>query len=108
MRVDKAFVLAAADGQPARLVLDLAATDRDSFLRNIALENRAGAAAPAVTTERAGAADGDPRPLIVIDPGHGGIDTGTRRSSGETEKDVVLAFATSCATSSRRPANTAW
>ena len=35
VRVDKAFALAAADGQPARLVLDLVATDRDSFLRTI-------------------------------------------------------------------------
>ena len=40
VRIDKAFVLAAADGQPARLVLDLAATDRDSFMRTISLENR--------------------------------------------------------------------
>ena len=39
VRVDKAFALAAGDGQPARLVLDLAATDRDSFLHNIALES---------------------------------------------------------------------
>ena len=36
VRVEKAFTLAAADGQPARLVLDLRATDRESFLRNIA------------------------------------------------------------------------
>ena len=43
VRVDKAFALAAADGQPARLVIDLAATDRDSFLRNISLENRTSA-----------------------------------------------------------------
>ena len=35
VRIDRAFT--AAEGQPARLVLDLAATDRDSFLRNIAL-----------------------------------------------------------------------
>ena len=39
VRVDKAFVLDAAEGQPARLVLDLVATDRASFMRNIALEN---------------------------------------------------------------------
>jgi N-acetylmuramoyl-L-alanine amidase len=38
-------------------------------------------------------ADSDPRPLIVLDPGHGGIDTGARSSSGVDEKDVVLAFA---------------
>ena len=33
----------------------------------------------------------DPRPVVVIDPGHGGIDNGTQ-SSGQTEKDLVLAF----------------
>jgi len=35
---------------------------------------------------------GDPRPIIVIDPGHGGIDNGTRAASGETEKTIVLEF----------------
>ena len=77
MRVDKAFALPANNGMPARLVVDLSATDRASFLRTIALENHparapaAGAAAPAKD-------DGDTRPLIVLDPGHGGIDTGTK------------------------------
>jgi N-acetylmuramoyl-L-alanine amidase len=30
--------------------------------------------------------------LIVLDPGHGGIDTGSRAKTGVNEKDVVLAF----------------
>jgi N-acetylmuramoyl-L-alanine amidase len=92
VRLEKAFVLDAAEGQPARLVLDLIATDRTSFMRNIALENR-----PAHTSIKPSEAppkvDGDVRPLIVLDPGHGGIDTGTKGSGGELEKDVVLAFA---------------
>jgi N-acetylmuramoyl-L-alanine amidase len=33
------------------------------------------------------------KPLIVIDPGHGGIDPGAISASGTMEKDVVLAFA---------------
>ncbi len=33
------------------------------------------------------------RPLVVLDPGHGGIDTGTKAPSGELEKDIVLDFA---------------
>jgi N-acetylmuramoyl-L-alanine amidase len=33
------------------------------------------------------------KPLIVIDPGHGGIDPGAVSASGTKEKDVVLAFA---------------
>src|SRR5437588_433300 len=40
VRVENSFVIDPAEGQPARLVLDLAAIDRESFLRNIALENR--------------------------------------------------------------------
>lgn len=92
VRIDKAFTLAAADGQPARLVLDLAATDRDSFLRTIALANKP--ARPATRNNEPPAKDSDdPRPLIVLDPGHGGIDTGTRGLDGENEKDIVLAFA---------------
>jgi N-acetylmuramoyl-L-alanine amidase len=92
-KIEKAFVLDAADGQPARLVLDLAATDRESFLRAIALDNHP-ARKTAVATPPVEAASGDPRPLVVIDPGHGGIDTGTKASSGETEKSIVLDFAT--------------
>jgi N-acetylmuramoyl-L-alanine amidase len=90
-RIDKAFVLDAANEQPARLVLDLSATDREAFMRAIALENRVPEARKA---ERHG--DGkpgaDPRPLVVIDPGHGGIDNGTRAASGELEKTIVLEF----------------
>src|SRR5689334_15021359 len=44
-RIDRAFVIEAAEGQPARLVIDLSAVDRDSFLRTIAQENRAPQAA---------------------------------------------------------------
>ena len=40
VRVEKAFVLDAADGQPARLVLDLAAVDRETFMRAAAIDNR--------------------------------------------------------------------
>jgi len=91
VRIEKAFVVDATDGAPARLVLDLAATDRENFLRRIALDNRVARSEPPATNvpEPAG---GDPRPLVVLDPGHGGIDTGTRAASGELEKDIVLDF----------------
>ena len=92
VRIDKAFVVAAADGQPARLVLDLVSTDRASFMRTLALENRP--VREAKRTEREPAKrSNDGRPLIVIDPGHGGPDTGTVASSGEMEKAIVLEFA---------------
>jgi N-acetylmuramoyl-L-alanine amidase len=91
VRVEKAFSLAAADGQPARLVLDLAATDRASFVRNIALAVRPTHAAH--HNEAAQQPTDDPRPLVVIDPGHGGPDSGTKGLDGQDEKDIVLAFA---------------
>ncbi len=94
-RIEKAFVLEADNGQPARLVLDLAAVDRDTFMRAIALDNRSPESgnrrppAPPVTK----AEKSDPRPLVVIDPGHGGIDNGTQSASGVQEKTIVLEFA---------------
>src|SRR5712671_5731816 len=45
-RVEKATMLDAANDQPARLVLELAAVDREAFIRTIALENRAPEVAP--------------------------------------------------------------
>ena len=91
VRIDKAFVLAAVDNQPARLVLDLVSTDRASFMRTLALENRP--AREAKKTEQPAKRSNDARPLVVIDPGHGGPDTGTVASSGEMEKAIVLEFA---------------
>jgi len=92
VRVDKAYVMAAAADDPARLVLDLVPTDRQSFLQQIALEDRlltaSGPAPPAPQTKSA-----DPRPLVVLDPGHGGIDTGAVARTGQMEKDIVLDFA---------------
>lgn len=94
VRVEKAFMLDAVDGQPARLVLDLATVDRETFLRAAAIDNRlpreAAKKAEREPVNRNGA---DPRPVIVLDPGHGGIDTGTRAPNGITEKSLVLDFA---------------
>jgi N-acetylmuramoyl-L-alanine amidase len=92
VRIEKAFVLDAAEGQPARLVLDLAPTDRESFLRDLSLGNKT--PLPAATARKLDPpGKGDQRPVIVLDPGHGGIDYGTRAESGESEKTLVLDFA---------------
>ncbi len=77
-RIDKAFILDAAEGQPARLIVDLTAIDRETFLRTIAQENRVAPQAQQRKNDNdALKNNGDPRPLIVLDPGHGGIDNGT-------------------------------
>jgi N-acetylmuramoyl-L-alanine amidase len=91
-RIEKAFSLDAAAGQPARLVLELAATDRESFMRTLALDNRVARADSSRKIGKVARADGDIRPVIVIDPGHGGIDEGTHAANNVTEKAIVLEF----------------
>jgi N-acetylmuramoyl-L-alanine amidase len=92
VRVAKAFVVDSTADDPARLVLDLVPTDRTSFLRTMAAADRL-LTAPAPGAAPQSASSNDPRPLVVLDPGHGGIDTGARAPSGEMEKDIVLDFA---------------
>lgn len=91
--IDRSFVMDAYDAQPARLVLDLVPTDRENFIRQAASKSRH---APVVQTAALPEPDMSLRsgpPVIVIDPGHGGIDSGAIAPSGAREKDVVLAVA---------------
>lgn len=93
VRVEKAFVLDPSENQPARLVLDLAAVDRETFMRASAVDNRLPRDKPRRPDREPATSAGDPRPIIVLDPGHGGIDTGTRAKDGPIEKNLVLEFA---------------
>ena len=101
-RIANSYVLEAANGQPPRLVLELEEVDRTSFVQSLAAEMRpqlrpaiadtAIAAAPAEAPAVSGpAAPADLRPVVVIDPGHGGIDNGTQ-AGGPNEKELVLGF----------------
>ncbi len=100
-KIANSYVVEAANGQPARLVLELEEVDRAAFVQSLAPENRpelrpAIADAPPATVPAAAPPEtaqqkADGRPVVVIDPGHGGIDNGTQ-SSGESEKNLVLAF----------------
>jgi N-acetylmuramoyl-L-alanine amidase len=101
-KIANSHVLDAANGQPPRLVLELEEVDRTSFVQSLAAENRPelrpaiadgrDTTVPVVTPVVAKPAEPpDPRPLIVIDPGHGGIDNGTQ-AGGEMEKTLVLGF----------------
>jgi N-acetylmuramoyl-L-alanine amidase len=102
-RIANSYVLDAANGQPPRLVLELEEVDRTTFVQSLAAESRpelrpaiAIATDPATATASepttaAKPAAADRRPLIVIDPGHGGIDNGTQ-SHSESEKNLVLGF----------------
>ena len=92
--IDKAFVLEPRDDQPARLVVDLVPTDEKTFLSKLKeAKPRAEMRAPA-TLPTPPSRPPDAKPVVVLDPGHGGIDPGTSSStSGMTEKEVVLTFA---------------
>ncbi len=105
-KVANSYVLEAANGQPARLVLELEEVDCTAFAQSLSPNGRPelrpaiADAAPATVTPVAAspeppaqkpAAPSDPRPVVVIDPGHGGLDNGTQ-SGGESEKNLVLAF----------------
>ncbi|HEX7775497.1 MAG TPA: N-acetylmuramoyl-L-alanine amidase [Parvibaculum sp.] len=98
--VSRNFVLDPQGGFGRRVVIDLAATDRPAFLASVglpandqaAVQAQAQPAAQPVIAPTPPAAH-DRRRVVVIDPGHGGVDPGTHgRSSGVVEKDVVLAF----------------
>ena len=158
--IERSFILHPQDGEPARLVVDLVATDAATFTRMqraelVPLEGSAAAeddvptelapisigpppslaeaadsgenlasaddparepAASQESTEALGTVplprpkpgsnqvaalgtltdqaeeETDSRPVVVIDPGHGGIDPGTVSRTGTAEKDVVQAF----------------
>src|SRR5215468_9216254 len=92
-RIERAQVLDVANEQPARLVLDLSATDRDTFMRTIALNNRPPERGPRPRDPELEAKTADLRPLVVLDPGHGGPDHGTRMAPTDSpEKTIVLEF----------------
>ena len=95
VRVEKSSVHDAAGDQPTRLVLELAAIGREPFLHAIALDNRLDPnrdASRKIERDVAQPSD-DLRPVVVLDPGHGGIDEGAHAPAGEAEKTVVLDFA---------------
>ncbi|MET0745541.1 MAG: N-acetylmuramoyl-L-alanine amidase [Microvirga sp.] len=81
----------AADGT-SLMTIELTRVDRDEF-RRVAADGASKAQGRAPAPAVAAAADRDNRPLIVLDPGHGGVDPGAASLVGTVEKDIVLAFA---------------
>jgi N-acetylmuramoyl-L-alanine amidase len=101
-KIAKSYVLEAANGQPPRLVIEFEEIDRTTFVQSLPPENRpelrpAIAEANAATSDAAAAgkpaAPPDKRPVVVIDPGHGGVDNGTQAGGADImEKNLVLTF----------------
>jgi len=103
-KIAKSYIVEAANGQPPRLVLELEEVDRTAFVQALAPENRpelrpgiaeanANAAVVKADTPAAPANPADKRPVVVIDPGHGGEDNGTQAGGNDfMEKNLVLTF----------------
>jgi N-acetylmuramoyl-L-alanine amidase len=104
-QVQQAYVLDAVADQPARLVVDLIPDTPRAFAQRAAANlaasraasvSEAGTPAPEMGEESTPPAAGPPvpvKPLVVIDPGHGGLDNGASAPNGVREKDIVLAYA---------------
>lgn len=73
------------------LVVELEKSDRETFRRSA----RAPGRDPDVTGSIGPGHRPDAIPLVAIDAGHGGVDSGAVATTGDYEKDVVLAYARS-------------
>ncbi|WP_127143455.1 N-acetylmuramoyl-L-alanine amidase [Pelagibacterium montanilacus] len=102
-QVQQSYILEPFEDQPARLVLDLIPDTAENFAANARQQDQADGPSVAGATvldgqetapgQTAGGGSPNARPLIVIDPGHGGVDGGARSTGGLEEKNIVLAFA---------------
>lgn len=102
-KIAKAEMMEAANGQPARMVIELESVDRAVFVQALQAAERpdlrpavGGVETTAAVSRRVElpkADKNDPRPVVVIDAGHGGIDNGTQSGEGVAEKTLVLDFA---------------
>lgn len=106
VRIEKSFLIPPDSAtRTFRLVLDLERTTEQAFMLGyntpkpevprlsapppvVATPAPAAPAAPSAKKQRK-----DRKPLIMIDPGHGGVDPGAMSRSGAWEKHIVLDFA---------------
>jgi N-acetylmuramoyl-L-alanine amidase len=104
--IEKSFLVPPQAGQPARLVVDIVKSTEEAFASAYDASEAAHAEPAADPAELSSTAEplneeakapsnlpGEKKKLIVLDPGHGGIDPGALSRSGTKEKDVVFAFA---------------
>ncbi len=94
-QVRRVFVLPPKGKYPYRFVIDIIPVSRANFLAA-----RAGPIVSDPPLDPTASAFGlppkpkaDERPTIVIDPGHGGVDPGSRSLTGVNEKNIALAYA---------------
>lgn len=109
--VKNAFVLPATGNTPFRFVLDLEPVSSETFIAGVGRRFRTGAFAalneksiptsPIISRDgdKLDNSQGDRKTVIVLDPGHGGVDPGAIGVSGIYEKVITLAAARQLKTS---------
>jgi N-acetylmuramoyl-L-alanine amidase len=94
VKVSAPQMLAPEGGSGFRLLLDLTPTTASDFIAHAGwpadLQTASAGPPPALRTPGQSG-----KPLIILDPGHGGIDPGTHGQTGIQEKDLVLSVAKS-------------
>ncbi|MEZ5924151.1 MAG: N-acetylmuramoyl-L-alanine amidase [Hyphomicrobiaceae bacterium] len=93
-KIKRAEIVPRASGSPLAFEIELVATDSQHFTEVAATATPGEDAFPILTPPKPGEIDECKiRQLVVLDPGHGGIDSGAVSPKGTKEKDMVLAFA---------------
>lgn len=93
----KAVVEPIAGGEPSRLMIELVRSDRASFRAAARRDQLSTTPVVAAASSDVELSEKDAKPVVVIDPGHGGIDPGANGVGGVTEKFVVFDFASELA-----------
>jgi N-acetylmuramoyl-L-alanine amidase len=95
--VGEPLILPPSGGHGYRLVIDLFPEDEAKFAKSVgwpaelAARDSAQSAVPQGTVQLARPSSiGSARKIVVVDAGHGGIDSGTTGVDGSMEKDLVL------------------
>jgi N-acetylmuramoyl-L-alanine amidase len=91
--VAQSYVTSATADQPARLVVEVVPATRAAFLAAVAASRSSADATVAPVLANPVVSPPDSRHVVVLDPGHGGVDLGAIGKAGTQEKDVALAFA---------------
>ena len=97
VKITKAFMVKPAPGKPYRVVLDISRDSETAFM--MAYKQSGERVGPRVKRlppprppQVKSSSKKDEKTVIMIDPGHGGVDPGAISRSGVWEKHIVLAF----------------
>jgi N-acetylmuramoyl-L-alanine amidase len=93
VEVRRTFVLPPSGSSPYRFVIDLAEVSADKFKRVAAVPAQPTGLIPLIKLAARAETKSEGPHVVILDPGHGGIDPGTIGRRGALEKTVTLEIA---------------